>query len=98
MLDEQLRAPDRGRLYAAIEVRDEHRPSWADGEPVYLECIEKRWFHDVQRDKPDSDWLDLFDEAPISVLELKGYRLPPHESESEPGTIAWFELGFVQSG
>jgi len=93
--------PRKGRVYAAIEVPEEPEERGGRGEldePVYLECIDTAWFEDVQRNYGEDDWLNLYRAAPLSVLELRDYPLPPFPEELQPGDIAWFEFGYSPAG
>lgn len=89
--------PHGGRVYAAYEV-----PALTDdamvfgdipAEPVFLECIDTQWFHQVQT-SPENGWLEVYANAPLSVLELTRYPLPDLPSEASPGDIVWFEFGY----
>ena len=69
-----------GRVYAAVEVPepdDETAPPGSDepSEPVLLECVDTEWFWPTQRS--GKSWLDVYRAAPLSVLELTSYPLPP---------------------
>lgn len=87
----------RGRIYAAIEVPDNNEDDISNNdskEPIYLECIDYYWFHRLNE---NDDWLNLYDSAPLSVLELTNYPLPPFPEELKAGDIAWFEFGYSKS-
>ncbi|WAG27185.1 hypothetical protein EEA47_12910 [Vibrio alginolyticus] len=85
----------KGRVYAAIEV-----PELDDGfqpyktEPIYLECVDTSWFHSFKESEKGQHWSKLLQAAPLSVLELTSYNLPPFPEDSKPGDIAWFEFGY----
>jgi hypothetical protein len=88
----------RGRIYAAIEVPEpetEFTNSQSnEPEPVYLECVDTTWFHSKQSSERGTLWTDIYQSAPLSVLELTKYSLPPFPDGSEPGDIAWYEFGY----
>lgn len=94
--------PRKGRVYAAYEVPEpaaEEEQSGSsgshietnNGEPVLLECLDTQWVHSLSGAQ---SWLDRFQDAALSVLELKGYPLPAPPAELEPGEIAWYEFGY----
>lgn len=94
----------KGRVYAAIEVpepdedgnREGGQP--AAGEPVLLECVDTSWFASMQRNSNGLMWTDIYQKAPLSVLELSGYPLPPFPEGAQPGDVAWFEFGYEPAG
>lgn len=96
--------PKKGRVYAAIEVPEqddepnqENGPSAPD-EPVLLECVDTSWFSSMQWSSNGLMWTDIYRKAPLSVLELTGYPLPPFPEGAQPGDIAWFEFGYEPAG
>lgn len=89
-----------GRVYAAVEVPepdDETAPpdSGEPSEPVFLECVDTEWFWPTQRS--GKSWLEVYRAAPLSVLELTSYPLPPFPDGAQPGDVAWFEFGYDYS-
>lgn len=93
--------PRGGRVYAAIEVPEpDEGVNRATGsgdsasEPVLLECIDTQWFGSMQSGEKPLLWTDIFRVAPLSVLELTGYPLPPFPEGAQPGDVAWFEFGY----
>lgn len=91
----------KGRVYAAIEVPEPDdesaRNQHSDQEPVFLECVDTTWFHSVQRGDLRASWIDIYQNAPLSVLELTRYPLPPFPDGAQPGDIAWYEFGYERS-
>ena len=90
--------PRKGRVYAAIEVpepeNDFTRNQPYEQEPVFLECVETSWFHSQQSSENTALWTDIYESAPLSVLELTAYSLPPFPDGAQPGDIAWYEFGY----
>jgi hypothetical protein len=88
----------RGRVYAAIEVpepeTDFSRVHPNESEPVFLECVDTSWFHAQQSSESSKLWTDIYQSAPLSVLELTRYSLPAFPDGAGPGDIAWFEFGY----
>ena len=89
----------KGRVYAAIEVPEPDdksaRNQHSDQEPVFLECVDTNWFHSVQRGDLRASWIDIYQTAPLSILELTRYPLPPFPVGARPGDIAWYEFGYL---
>lgn len=90
-----------GSLYAAIEVPElDNGFQQYEAEPVYLECIDTSWLVDTswfnyfEQKESLPLWVKLFQKAPLSVLELTSYKLPPFPEGSRPGDIAWYEFGY----
>lgn len=90
--------PRGGRVYAAIEVpepeNDFTRNQSRELEPVYLECVDTSWFHAQSSIEGGELWTEVYRTAPLSVLELTTYTLPPFPDGAQPGDIAWFEFGY----
>lgn len=92
--------PRKGRVYAAIEVPEPENDFTRSNvrkpepEPVTLECVDASWFHSMQFAENRRLWTDIYQSAPLSVLELTNYRLPPFPENSQPGDIAWYEFGY----
>jgi hypothetical protein len=88
----------RGRIYAAIEVPEpesEFTNRQADEpEPTYLECVDTSWFHNRQSNESGVQTTNIYHSAPLSVLELTKYSLPPFPDGAQPGDIAWYEFGY----
>ena len=89
-----------GRVFAAFEVPEpavDGDPNAADddAEPLFFECLDTTWFWSTQNG--NRSWLDLFEEAPLSVLELTSFPMPPLPDGAEPGDVAWFEFGYTYS-
>lgn len=89
-----------GRVFAAFEVPEpegDGAPNAADddGEPLLFECLDTNWFWNTQSGA--HTWLDLYRDAPLSVLELTSFPMPPFPEGAEPGDTAWFEFGYAYS-
>lgn len=89
-----------GQVFAAVEVpepdaEDSPEPSDDDKEPTLFECVDTAWTLNLAGGT--DTWLDIFRTAPLSVLELTSYPMPPFPDEAEPGEIAWFEFGYDYS-
>lgn len=97
----EVEGPCSRRVYAAIEVPeldDEFpRNQPPEQEPVYLECVDTNWFHSVQERNHFSSWVNVYQSAPLSILELTKYPLPPFPEGARPGDIAWYEFGYEHS-
>lgn len=91
--------PEPGRLMAAIEVPDTdeegapREPGYV--EPTYFECVEFDWYINQLGDS--DSWLDVHQQAPLSVLELTDYSGPKFSQDDEPGDIAWFSFSYEPS-
>lgn len=88
--------PKRGRVYAAIEVpeREDDFQGSSEPEPAMFECVDASWFHSVQGSTKRLRWNDVYQSAPLSVLELTNYPMPSFPDNANPGDIAWFEFGY----
>jgi len=92
---------EEGRVYGAFEV-----PSLSEegmqvdpddiAESATFECVDMSWFHRNQR--PEVEWLDVFRDAPLSILQLDSFPMPPLPPQSVPGDIVWFEFGYSPAG
>lgn len=93
--------PKKGRVYAAIEVPEPENDFTGNRdqkqEPITLECVDTSWFHLMQSDRNQLLWTEIYQGAPLSVLELTKYPLPPFPENSQPGDIAWYEFGYELS-
>ena len=92
--------PRKGRVYAAIEVPEpendftRNQGQEAEPQPVMLECVDTSWFHSMQSNENGLLWTDIYQDAPLSVLELTNYPLPQFPEGAQPGDIAWYEFGY----
>lgn len=88
-----------GRLMAAIEVPDtdeEGTPQEPDYvEPTYFEFVDFGWYINGRRGS--DSWLDVYQKAPLSVLELTDAPRPMFSQKDEPGDIAWFSYAYEPS-
>ncbi|PKB13815.1 hypothetical protein [Janthinobacterium sp. 64] len=85
-----------GRVYGAIEVAQRLESNATDvldeAEPVFFECIDTAWFHNNY--SRGAEWVGAVLYAPLLVLALEGYPMPPLPDNAAPGDIVWFEFGF----
>jgi hypothetical protein len=87
-----------GKVMAAIEVpdaADEGAPEENDyEEPTYFECVGLEWY---RQQSSASSWLQVDQNAPLSVLELTTSPRPQFSDNDQPGDIAWFYYSYVHS-